>query len=115
MTTVFLDEGIPIVHPAGSPKSLDTVRAVCHDLRHPLAAILPLAGAEGGDVRRRLDGILDQAVWLVDMAVAVPAALSRAVSCALVSAGGFELEPGNAGGMLARIALPALRSRALAS
>jgi signal transduction histidine kinase len=47
--------------------NVDTVRALCHDLRQPLAAILLLAGADGGDVRRRLDGILDQAQWLADM------------------------------------------------
>ena len=95
MTVVFLDEGIPIVHPAGSPKSLDTVRALCHDLCQTFAAILPLAGPEGGDVRRRLDGILDQAQWLVDIAVAAPVP--------------------TAGGMVARIVLPGLRSRAVAS
>ena len=49
------------------PKSLDTVRGLCHDLRQPLAAIRLLAGSEGGDVRRRMDGILDQAQWLSDM------------------------------------------------
>src|SRR5665647_3698027 len=53
------------------PKSLDTVRGLCHDLRQPLAAILLLAGSEGGDVRRRMDGILDQAQWLSDMVEAV--------------------------------------------
>lgn len=47
--------------------SVDTVRALCHDLRQPLAAILLLAGADGGDVGRRLEGILDQAQWLADM------------------------------------------------
>jgi len=45
----------------------DTVRALCHDLRQPLAAILLLAGSESGDVHRRMDGILDQAQWLSDM------------------------------------------------
>ncbi len=49
------------------PPSIDTVRALCHDLRQPLAAILLLAGSESGDVRRRMDGILDQAQWLSDM------------------------------------------------
>jgi signal transduction histidine kinase len=52
-------------------EGLDTVRALCHDLRQPLAAILLLAGAEGGDIRSRLDGILDQATWLVDVVEAV--------------------------------------------
>ena len=53
--------------PSGAPNSLDTVRALCHDLRQPLATIRLLAGAEGGDVRHRLDGILDQVQWLSDM------------------------------------------------
>jgi len=53
--------------PSGAPNSLDTVRALCHDLRQPLAAIRLLAGVEGGDVRHRLDGILDQVQWLSDM------------------------------------------------
>lgn len=66
--TAVLEQGASTkVHPAGAPASVDTVRALCHDLRQPLAAILLLAGAEGGDVRRRLDGILDQAQWLADM------------------------------------------------
>jgi len=46
---------------------LDTVRALLHDLRQPLAAILLLAGAESGDLRGRLDGIFDQARWLSDL------------------------------------------------
>ena len=59
MTSVLVDDV--------APKSLDTVRALCHDLRQPLAAILLLAEAEGGDLRGRLDGILDQAQWLSDV------------------------------------------------
>jgi signal transduction histidine kinase len=46
---------------------LDTVRALLHDLRQPLGAILLLAAAESGDLRGRLDGILDQARWLSDL------------------------------------------------
>jgi signal transduction histidine kinase len=49
------------------PTDVDTIRALCHDLRQPLATILLLAGAESGDVRRRLSGILDQAQWLTEM------------------------------------------------
>jgi signal transduction histidine kinase len=49
------------------PESLDPVRALCHDLRQPLAAILLLAGAHNGDVPHRLNGILEQAQWLADM------------------------------------------------
>lgn len=215
MTAVLMQDVSTIADPVEAPNCVDTVRALCHDLRQPLAAILLLAGAEGGDVRRRLDGILDQAQWLavmvegviggaaddpperVDiadlaaacvlrarltadaeigfisidhvMAVASPVALSRAISCildnavraagtggcvtvdvtrtarnisicvidngpglgsvpiqnslgltitrALVSAcgGGFELSSGSAGGAVAQIVLPRLRSRALAS
>lgn len=50
-----------------APQTVDTVRALCHDLRQPLAAILLLAGSDGGDVRHRFDGIVDQAQWLADM------------------------------------------------
>jgi signal transduction histidine kinase len=214
MTSVLLQDVSAIVQPT-SPPSIDTVRALCHDLRQPLLAILLLAGCEGGDVRHRLDGILDQAQWLSDMvegviggaaddppvdvdvvdlaaravlraqptarcqigfvgpsravAVIAPVALSRAVSCvldnavraagpggqvtvevtgtdgeitilviddgpglghvktnnslgltitrALVSAcgGAFELNPGAESGVVARISLPAMSSRAMAS
>ena len=214
MTSVLLEDVSTIVQPT-SPPSIDTVRALCHDLRQPLAAILLLAGSESGDIRRRLDGILDQAQWLSDMvegviggaaddppvgvdvvdlasrvvrraqrtarcqigfvgtsravSVIAPVALSRAVSClldnavraagpggqvtvevtgtdgeitilviddgpglghvptnnslgltitrALVSAcgGAFELNPGATSGVVARISLPAISSRAMAS
>jgi signal transduction histidine kinase len=214
MTSLLLEDVSTIVQPT-SPPSIDTVRALCHDLRQPLAAILLLAGSESGDVRRRLDGILDQAQWLSDMvegviggaaddppvgidvvdlasrvvrraqrtarcqigfvgtsravSVIAPVALSRAVSCvldnavraaspggqvtvevtgtdgeitilviddgpglghvptnnslgltitrALVSAcgGAFELNPGATSGVVARISLPAMSSRAMAS
>ena len=197
------------------PPSIDTVRALCHDLRQPLAAILLLAGSQSGDVRHRMDGILDQAQWLSDMVegviggaaddlpvrvdvaelsyrcvqrvqptarcriaffgtdnastVATPVALGRAITCvldnavraagpggqvtvdvtgtddeitvrviddgpglgnvpsnnslgltitrALVSAcgGAFELRPGTESGMVARIALPAMTRREMAS
>jgi len=197
------------------PPSIDTVRALCHDLRQPLAAILLLAGSQSGDVRHRMDGILDQAQWLSDMVegviggaaddppvivdvaalsyrcvqraqptarcriaffatdnastTATPVALGRAITCvldnavraagpggqvtvdvtgtndqitvrvvddgpglgkvpsnnslgltitrALVAAcgGAFELRPGIQGGMVARIALPVITSRKMAS
>jgi K+-sensing histidine kinase KdpD len=57
----------PIVLPTGSPKSLDTVRALCHDLRQPLTVIRLLAGARSGNVRRRFDGIVEEAQWLSEM------------------------------------------------
>jgi len=67
----LLYEAAPIVQgavqPDVAPTSLDTVRALCHDLRQPLAAIRLLAGARGGDVQLRFDGILDQARWLTDL------------------------------------------------
>jgi K+-sensing histidine kinase KdpD len=46
---------------------MDTVRALLHDLRQPLAAILLLSGTEGGDVGRKMDGIAGQARWLADL------------------------------------------------
>lgn len=46
---------------------LDTVRALCHDLRQPLTAILLLAGADSFETRSRMEGILDQARWLAEM------------------------------------------------
>lgn len=66
MTSVFLHDVSAIVEPTSHP-SVDTVRALCHDLRQPLAAILLLAGSRSGDVSHRLDAILDQAQWLSDM------------------------------------------------
>jgi len=67
MTSDLLLEATPITGSALAPESLDTVRALCHDLRQPLAAIRLLAATECGDVRRRLEGILDQAQWLTDV------------------------------------------------
>jgi signal transduction histidine kinase len=57
----------PIVLSPPSPMRLDTVRTLFHDLRQPLAAIRLLAGARGGNVRRRFDGILEEAQWLSEM------------------------------------------------
>jgi len=67
MTAVFLQGSATTLNPTEALQHVDTVRALCHDLRQPLAAILLLAGASSGDVQRRLDGILDQAQWLSDM------------------------------------------------
>ena len=58
MTGVLWHPATPIGQPTRPPR-IDTVRALCHDLRQPLAAILLLAGSESGDVRHRMDGILD--------------------------------------------------------
>ena len=201
----------PIGRARQASNHLDTVRALCHDLRQPVTAILLLAGADSCDTRRRMDGILDQAQWLAEMVEGVigdaahdaprsvdvvdlasgcvrraqhtadcqiefsstdcamvraaPLALSRAVSCVLDNAvraaspgghvtvdvtgtaceivirvsddgpglghvpthnslglpiaralvcacgGGFELKPGQVGGMVALIVLPVPRSK----
>ena len=66
MTSVLSHDVSAIVQPTSAP-SVDTVRALCHDLRQPLAAIRLLAGSKGGDVDHRMAGILDQAQWLSDM------------------------------------------------
>ena len=66
MASVLLRDVSAIVQPT-SPPSIDTVRALCHDLRQPLAAIRLLAGAEGGHLQFRLNAILAQAQWLSDM------------------------------------------------
>jgi signal transduction histidine kinase len=65
--SAILHEETQSVMPTRSPRSLDTVRALCHDLRQPLAAIRLLAGARGGDVGRRFDGILEEAEWLSEL------------------------------------------------
>src|SRR5450759_3182289 len=65
--TGLLREVAQIAQPTSGPPSIDTVRALCHDLRQPLAAIMLLARSEGGDIQHRMDGILDQAQWLSDM------------------------------------------------
>jgi signal transduction histidine kinase len=43
------------------------VRALCHDLRQPLSAILMLAESGVGDPERRLATIRDEARWLASM------------------------------------------------
>ena len=45
-------------------RDIDTIRALCHDLRQPLAAILLLSGSGEGDVGRKMEVITDQARWL---------------------------------------------------
>jgi CheY-like chemotaxis protein len=65
--TGLLREVEQLALPTDGPPNIDTVRALCHDLRQPLAAIMLLARSEGGDIRDRMDGILDQAQWLSDM------------------------------------------------
>jgi signal transduction histidine kinase len=50
---------------------IDTVRALCHDLRQPLSAIMLLAGCAGGDVDRRLAMITEQAAWVAELLTTV--------------------------------------------
>lgn len=49
---------------ATASRDIDTIRALCHDLRQPLAAILLLSGSGDGDVGRKMEVITDQARWL---------------------------------------------------
>jgi hypothetical protein len=51
----------PSVLPTGSPKSLDTMRALCHDLRQPLTVIRLLAGARAATFDARFVGITQEA------------------------------------------------------
>jgi signal transduction histidine kinase len=60
---------------------IDTVRALLHDLRQPLAAILLMAGTEGGDTTRKFDVIAGQARWLAEL---VEASLGGGATDALV-------------------------------
>lgn len=71
MPSSFPHEGAPNVSPTFPPRSVDTVRALCHDLRQPLAAIRLLAGAHGGNIGRRFDGIIEEARWLSEMVESV--------------------------------------------
>jgi len=66
MAATFQDYPRPV---AGG--ELDTVRALLHDLRQPLAAILLLSGAEGGDNARKMNLIEGQARWLAELVEAV--------------------------------------------
>jgi signal transduction histidine kinase len=52
-------------------QELDTIRALCHDLGQPLAAILLLSGSGDGDVSRKMEVITDQARWLSQLVDAV--------------------------------------------
>ena len=70
-----LIDALPSTPHPGACTGLDTIRALCHDLRQPLAAIQLLAsvqggvqgGAQGSEVRHRLDLILEQVLWLSQM------------------------------------------------
>jgi signal transduction histidine kinase len=63
MTTRRLSEPDSLRDASG----VDAVRALCHDLRQPLSAILLLAEPGVGDHERRLATIRDEARWLASM------------------------------------------------
>ena len=63
MTTRRLSDTDSLRDAAG----VDAVRALCHDLRQPLSAILMLAESGVGDPERRLATIRDEARWLASM------------------------------------------------
>lgn len=52
-------------------RTVDTVRALCHDLRQPLAAILMLSDGDPAEGTRGMAMIHDQARWLAEMVEAV--------------------------------------------
>lgn len=52
-------------HPSSTRgHDVDPIRALCHDMRQPLAAILVLAESTAGEGHQKLDLIADQARWL---------------------------------------------------
>jgi hypothetical protein len=65
MPSALLPDQTPTVTasvlPTGSPKSLDAVRALCHDLRRPLTVIPLLAGARSATFDARFVGITQEA------------------------------------------------------
>src|SRR3954453_7612948 len=63
MTTRTLSDTDSLRDVAG----IDAVRALCHDFRQPLSAILMLAESGVGDHERRLATIRDEARWLASM------------------------------------------------
>lgn len=57
-------ESIRAVRALGMADRADTIRALLHDLRGPVAAIRNLAGLPGVPPERRMQAIEDQAAWL---------------------------------------------------
>jgi K+-sensing histidine kinase KdpD len=51
----------------GGQKEIDTIRALFHDLRGPVAAIMLLSTSPKGDVDRKLHAICEQAQWLAEL------------------------------------------------
>jgi signal transduction histidine kinase len=58
MSSVLLHKVTAIVLPTRSAQKQDTVPALCHHLRQPMAAIRLLAEARGGNARRQFDGLI---------------------------------------------------------
>lgn len=51
----------------GGNQEIDTIRALFHDLREPLAAIMLLSASPKGDVDGKLHAISEQAQWLAQL------------------------------------------------
>ena len=68
---------------AAASRDIDTIRALCHDLRQPLAAILLLSGSGDGDVDRKMEVITDQARWLSQLVDTVLADAAHDEVCAV--------------------------------
>jgi K+-sensing histidine kinase KdpD len=51
----------------GGNQEIDTIRALFHDLREPLAAIMLLSSSPKGDVDGKLHAISEQAQWLAQL------------------------------------------------
>lgn len=112
-------------HGSARERAVDPVRALCHDMRQPLAAILVLAESAGSCERRKLDLIADQARWLAQLVddvlveaahddvgeVDASACAARAVASASPSAAcALTLE---APGPVAAVARPVALTRAI--
>jgi signal transduction histidine kinase len=67
-------------HLLGGRSEIDTVRALFHDLREPLAAIMLLSASPKGDVDGKLHAINEQAQWLSEL---VDSSLDEAADDAL--------------------------------
>lgn len=52
---------------SGAVREMDTIRALFHDLREPLAAIMLLSASPKGDVDGKLHAISEQAQWLAQL------------------------------------------------
>jgi K+-sensing histidine kinase KdpD len=51
----------------GANREIDTIRALFHDMREPLAAIMLLSASTKGDVDDKLHAISEQAHWLAQL------------------------------------------------